>query len=158
MKFNFLFSNKFKKIGWFLFLSGIFCAFISFFIGDDPELFEAKVFAFSSRGIGDTGSYFKVISNNLYNEITAILIIVGGILTAFSKEKNEDEYISKIRLASLVWAVLFNYGVLLLAILFFYQLSFFTVMVLNMFTTIIFFIIRFNVQLYRLNNIETDEK
>ncbi len=127
-------------------------------IGEEPSFFDVKVFTFSANGFGDVDRYFEFISNNVYNEITAIFIIVGGLLTTFSKEKNEDEYIAKIRLSSLSWAVLVNYIVLLFAIIFIYDFSFFTIMILNMFTTIIFFIIRFNIQLYKLNKMDSDEK
>jgi len=54
-----------------------------------------------------------------------------------------------IRLESLVWATYINYGVLILALIFVYDIPFFWVLVFNMFTTLIFFIIRYN---WALNN------
>ena len=65
------------------------------------------------------------------------------------KEKTEDEFIAMIRLESLVWATYINYGVLILALIFVYDIPFFWVLVFNMFTTLIFFIIRYN---WALNN------
>ena len=88
-----------------------------------------------------------MVSNNILNEILGILVIVSSLFVAFSKEKSEDEYISKIRLESLVWAVYFNYGILLFSFLFIYNFSFFWVMLFNMFTVLVFFIIRFNWQI-----------
>jgi len=58
--------------------------------------------------------------------------------------------IAAIRIRSLVWATYINYGILLLAILFVYEFSFFNVLVFNMFTLLIFFILRFNWELFRL--------
>ncbi|MCB0375018.1 MAG: hypothetical protein KDD04_03770, partial [Sinomicrobium sp.] len=68
------------------------------------------------------------------------------------KEKDEDEFIGRIRLESLVWATYVNYGVLLLSFLFVYGLSFFWVMIVNMYTILIFFVVRFNLQLRKLKN------
>lgn len=91
-----------------------------------------------------------MLDNNILNEILGIIMIISSVLVAFSKEVNEDEYISKIRLESLVWAVYLNYAILLLAFVFVYGMSFLWVMIFNMFTILIFFIIRFNWQIRKL--------
>ena len=65
------------------------------------------------------------------------------------KEKKEDEYISKLRLSSLLWAVLINYTLLLLAFLFVYGEPFIPIIIYSMFTVLIIFIARFNYILYR---------
>lgn len=93
-----------------------------------------------------------VIKNNLLDELAGVLVLVGGILVAFSIEKMEDEFIAHIRLESLVWATYVNYGLLLLAILFVYGGAFLTVMIVNMFTLLIFFIVRFHIALYQANH------
>jgi hypothetical protein len=90
------------------------------------------------------------VNNNILNEIFGILIIISSLFVAFSKEKLEDEYISKIRLESLVWAVYVNYGILLFSFLFIFDFSFLWVMIFNMFTVLLFFIIRFNWQISKL--------
>ncbi len=74
----------------------------------------------------------------------ALAIIIGGLLVGFTKEKVEDEFIYKLRKDSLVWAIIFNYAVLIFTIIFVYSLTFFDVLVFNMFTPLIFFIVRFN--------------
>jgi hypothetical protein len=112
---------------------------------------EMKVFAL----IGDDSGWQNVneslswSKNNIFNELTLILIIIGGLLVAFSKTKQEDEYISKIRMESLIWATYVNYGVLLFTVLFIYGMPFFNVMIYNMFTVLIFFILRFHFMLYK---------
>jgi hypothetical protein len=90
------------------------------------------------------------VHNNLLNEITGLLIITSAFLVAFSKEKQEDEFISKIRLESLVWAVYLNYAILIIALLFIYDMSFMWVIIFNMFTILFFFIARFNWEVYKL--------
>jgi len=97
-------------------------------------------------------------NNNISNDIVGVLIIISSLLVAFYKEKSEDEYISKIRLESLVWAVYVNYGILLLSFLIIYDSSFLWVMMFNMFTILIFFIIRFNWQISRLKKLANYEE
>jgi hypothetical protein len=58
-------------------------------------------------------AFFKFIENSILDEILTIGIIVGGILVGFSKLKEEDEMISKIRYESLVWATYLNYAIIL---------------------------------------------
>ncbi|MBL1281435.1 MAG: hypothetical protein COA33_014245 [Fluviicola sp.] len=158
MKTNYLFSHRFKKTGWALFGLGVLLGFFALFVNETPSFFDLKVFAISSDGLFESEDTFRIIKNNIFNEIVAVLIVIGGILAAFSKEKNEDEFIAKIRLESLVWAVYVNYGVLLFAVLFIYEFSFFSVMIFNMFTVLIFFLIRYNWMLRKLKRMTLDEK
>jgi len=65
-------------------------------------------------------------------------------LVGFTKEKVEDEFIYKLRKDSLVWALIFNYAVLIFTIIFVYDFAFFDVLVFNMFTPLVFFVFRFN--------------
>ena len=147
---NYLFSNKFKKIGWALFGIGILLGIVHLFVEESPSFLDVTTFSL----IGDTfveGSHsFSLIQNNILDEISALFIIVGGLFAAFSKEKYEDEFISKIRLESLVWATYFNYGILLLSVLFVYGLPFFWILMFNMFTTLIIFLVKFNIALGKI--------
>ena len=81
-----------------------------------------------------------------------------AMFVGFSKEKREDEFIAKLRLSSLLWAVWVNYVLLLFAFLFVYGTSFLTVMIYNMFTVLIIFIVRFNYILYKNAKSVSDEK
>ncbi len=78
------------------------------------------------------------------DEMMSVGMIIGLILTAFSKEKIEDERISRIRLESLLWSVYLNTALIVLAILFLYDFAFLDALVYNLFTTLLFFIVRFN--------------
>ena len=159
MKTNFLFSNRYKNLGWFLFIPGIVLGLIFLIYQiDDIELFNVKVFAIADKEVFGRSTYFSIIEQNVIDELISVLIISGAILIAFSKEKFEDEFISKIRLESLVWATYVNYIILLITIIFVYDLSFFWVLVLNMFTILVFFLIRFNWALYKSKNLKIDEE
>ena len=152
-----LFPNSFKKIGWILFIPAFLLTIISNLGINFPE-FNGKAFAFISGQLLGQTQIFKLIEVNLLPTIIGICFIAGGILVAFSKVKEEDEYISELRLSSLLWAVYVNYALLLLAFIFIYNMSFLTVMMYNMFTILIFFIIRFHFILYKTSKLAADEK
>ncbi|MBC5775106.1 hypothetical protein H8S95_13595 [Pontibacter sp. KCTC 32443] len=117
----------------------------------DQDIFnlEATVFALYDSGIFEPVKAFSPIRNNIVDELIAITAIVGGLLAAFSREKDEDEYISQIRLESLLWATYINYGFLIFSIVFIYGIAFYQVLLLNMLTVLLIFLIRFNFILYR---------
>jgi hypothetical protein len=112
------------------------------------NIFNDDTFSNSETG------FFKIIENSIADELAALAIIFGGLLVGFSKEKIEDEYIYKLRKDSLVWAMIFNYAILTLAILFVYDFTFFDVLVFNMFTPIVFFVLRFNFLKRKISNHE----
>ena len=89
---------------------------------------------------------------NFTDEIAAIGSIVGLLFIAFSKVKVEDEYVSKIRLESLQWAIYFNFVLLILATIFVHGMLYFQVIIFNMFTPLIFFIVRFYYILFIKNS------
>jgi hypothetical protein len=149
MKTSYLFSSKFKKIGWFLFITGIILGIVYLIKQPNPPFLNATLFAIAEQPLLGETTFFSFTKTNLLDEIIGLLLIFGSLLIAFSKEKSEDEFISKIRLESLVWATYINYGILLLTIIFVFDWIFFWVLVFNMFTILIFFIIRFNWVLYK---------
>lgn len=118
---------------------------VTVFLDFEPNYLDFNVFAFFNGN-----NFVEVVNNNVLNEVSGVLIIISSLLVAFSKEKSEDEYISKIRLESLVWAVYFNYAILLISFILIFDMSFFWVMIFNMFTVLLFFIIRFNWRISKL--------
>lgn len=146
MKTNYLLPNKYKNLGWILFIIGIIYGLVIIYSGYEYEPIQIKVLSiFNESFLGsDSWQLFKIIETGISGELASISIIVGGLFIAFSKEKIEDEFIYKLRKDSLVWAIIFNYIILIIAIMFIFDLTFFHVLVFNMFTPLIFFIIRFN--------------
>lgn len=158
MSVKLLLPNKCKYIGWCLLIPAIiFGSILSFY---NFELFpiKSKIFAILNIELFGKSQLFSFIKTNITNTIVGILFIVGSIFVSFSKEKKEDEFIAKLRLSSLLWAVWVNYILLLLCFLFIYGTAFFTVMMYNMFTVLIIFIVRFNYILYKNSNSVSDEK
>ncbi len=159
MKTHFLFPNQFKNIGWLLFvLSVLGTLFISVFNKSTDDYLNITVFSIYQDSIGEIPGFFKFIKNSIVDEILTVGIIVGGILVGFSKTKNEDEYISKIRYESLVWATYLNYGIVIFFTLFIYGLTYLNVLFYNMFTLLLFFIIRFHYMIYKLNKSINDDE
>lgn len=103
MKSHLLFPNKFKAVGWVLFAFG-------FILGAAYLYWEYRIpnFGFKFSSIRYTG---KPYYEDFTNELALTLVITGLLLTAFAKEKIEDELISKIRANSLYWAVLVGFAV-----------------------------------------------
>ncbi|WP_034058642.1 hypothetical protein [Lacinutrix jangbogonensis] len=144
MKSNYLLPNKYKILGWLLFFPGIVLGLLFFLENVDDDTITLPMLSIFDDPIlnSDPIRFFTIIETGVLSEIIAI--IVGGLLIALSKEKIEDEFVDKLRTDSFVWAMITNYIILLLATIFIYNMTFFTVLVFNMFTPLIFFIIRFN--------------
>jgi hypothetical protein len=151
METRFLLPNKCKLIGWILLIPssvfGLFVIFKEFRF----KFLEIKVFTISSGGFApwEVKNAFQFETENLTVTITGTIFLVGALMVAFAREKIEDEFIAKKRLESLLWATIVNYLILLFCFLFFYEFGFVYVMILNMFTILILFIVRFNFILLR---------
>ncbi|RPD38022.1 hypothetical protein [Chitinophaga barathri] len=135
MKPKYLLPHVYKKIGWFIAIPFLTYAIYSYILGD---IFTLPYSADSLEN--------KI---PLFGTIMLIGLFAGLLLVSFSKEKTEDEYISRLRLESLQLAVIINYILLIIAALALYGLDFLSVMTYNMFTVLLIFIIRFNFLLYR---------
>ncbi|NBP68867.1 MAG: hypothetical protein EBU52_08990 [Cytophagia bacterium] len=141
MKTKLLFPRKFKYVG--LVIS------IVFFAMGIANLYFQFTF--------DVYTPFKVYGvflggwgkDELTEEILGVGLIIGLLLTAFSREKLEDEFVGKMRAESLMWAVYVNYIILIFSFLCVYGEAFLQIMVYNLFTILIFFIGRFNFLMYR---------
>lgn len=158
MKTNYLFPNQYKKWGWLVLIPSTIIGFFVVQLEYSPNLLDVNVPAIFVDDFSGKTKLIGIVKNNILDEILGVLILISAILVAFSKEKVEDELISKIRLESLVWATYINYAVLLLSILFVYDFSFMWVLIFNMYTILFFFIIRFNWQIFKLKKIAKNEK
>ncbi|GMV77316.1 MAG: hypothetical protein AMXMBFR79_04510 [Chitinophagaceae bacterium] len=155
---QFLLPNKYKKWGWFLLIPSTIVGIILITNGIENLPLNTKVFAIYNDEIFGKSEFFSVIKTNITGTLVGSLFIIGGILIVFSKEKNEDEFIANLRQSSLLWAVLVNYILLLFSFVFIYGIAFMNIMLFNMFTVLIIFIVRFNYVLYRNSKFNSDEK
>jgi hypothetical protein len=151
MKTRFLFPHRCKMSGWIIMVPSTILGILSIFFDVEFRFLDMKVPAIFPENI-DHGVLFGFISANITGTLAGILFIIGGLMVAFSKEKIEDEFISKIRLESILWATYINYIVLIICLILFYDSGFVKIMTLNMYTIIFMFIIRFNFVLFRATN------
>ncbi len=142
MKNDWLFPHRCRQIGWFVFIPS---ALLGLFTLHGNSLL--KNLGFQPVTLGDFMGSFA-------DEIAALGAILGLLFIAFAREKSEDEMIRQLRLESLQWSVYINYFLLALAIIFMYDDAFFTVMIYNMFTVLLVFIIRFRWSLKRVDHTE----
>ncbi|UFH56029.1 hypothetical protein [Spirosoma sp. KNUC1025] len=148
-----LFPHRFRLIGWLVFIPSAILGLANMYDDFSPKWFVADILGSSMTVTsGHSVSHLTNIQN-LTDEIAAIGIIVGLLLVAFSKEKVEDEMISRLRLEALQWSVYANYIILMIAIVTVYDMAFFSVMIYNMFTVLLVFIARFRWLIHRNSNL-----
>ncbi|WP_214226015.1 hypothetical protein [Pedobacter sp. B4-66] len=155
MKNYLLIPSKYKVIGWIVFLlfTGVYIYGTLIY----PKSHEDMNFEIP----GFTWNYierFKWANTNLTMVVLTSGILIGLLAISFSREKDEDEYISLLRLRSWQWAVLISYGILFLVNLFVYGDAFWAFMVYNMLTVLIVFIVKFYYSLYRLRKERSEDE
>ena len=143
----YLLPNKFRFIGIFSVLVGIVLSVIRFLYEVKPEYLNQKVFAVYSSFLEK--SYFTVTTNNIFEEICGITILLGLFMIVFSKEKNENDKIQEIRFYSIMYSVYANFFIVLFSLIFIYGLGFIYFLVLNMYLVLIMFIVIFRYLLYQ---------
>jgi len=153
-----LLPNRYKKIGWFILLPATILGLVLRYYDFNQAWLWVKVFAIVSDGTTLNSQYFTYTNTNIANTVIGGCFIIGAMMVAFSKEKNEDEYIAELRLSSLLWAVFVSYVLLFFSFVFVYGTRFLDVMIFNMFTILFIFIVRFNYILYRNTKTVTVEK
>ena len=147
-----LLSNKYKRAGMFIFLIGLALGIIFFITEIEPDFLQYN-FTNGKKSSGMFGGSLLFNSKgNFIDELIILAIIIGGCLWGFSKEKEEDEYIGQIRLNSLIWAFLINYFLVAICTIFIYDFWYLDVMLFNLVTPLIIFLVRYN---YLLKSIRT---
>lgn len=126
-----LFPHSFQRIGWIIFaISAAIGAYILF--------------------TDNTDSY-------LFNNIAIIGISIGAILATCSREEVEDEMTGQMRLNSLLTALYINYAILIVCSLLIYDLDFLSVMLYNMFTILLIFMVVFRWKIWRVKKATENE-
>ena len=143
---NLLLPNRFRIKGYGILAAGILTAILRFYYGYKPEILDLKVFAFYSSFLET--KFFSIIEHNITDEIAELLLLLGLFLSAFTKEKNEEKYIS-IRFRTLMLSFYFNCIFLFLCILFVYGLGFIEILMMNLYSNLLFYIIIFKILKYK---------
>lgn len=149
MKTSTLLPYRFKTLGWAVFLlalaSLIYMNLVHAWLNQGNRLeIPGLIWAYADS--------FNYSNPNLTNVLLSSALFIGLLLICFVKEKQEDEYISYLRLKSWQTAVLLSYALLFLANWLIYGLMFFEFMVLNLLTVPLAFIASFNYSIYKLKH------
>ncbi|WP_432713953.1 hypothetical protein [Pedobacter sp.] len=143
-----LLPNRFKKFGWLIFLFATLAFVVS-------RIFEWQP-AFLDLTLNDRSLITEV---NLLKEFIFTFWMIGLIMITFSKEKQEDEFISYLRLTSWQYAVLASLVISIIGTWSIFGWNYLIFSAFNMLTVPLSFIIIFNLLLYRHSNKQTaDEK
>ncbi|WP_040298840.1 hypothetical protein [Arcticibacter svalbardensis] len=150
MKNKYLFPHRFRSIGWIILIPSIALG-LAIMLNE----FQFTYLSFDNPLL--PSSNVQLFNNNFTDEVAMLGMIVGLLFIGFSKEIIEDEQIAQIRLESLQWSIYFNYILLAVSVILIYGVAFLNVMIYNMFTILLFFIVRFRFILYRQRNFRMEE-
>lgn len=153
MRTKWLFPHRFRFIGWLIFVPSAVLGLANMYADFNLGWLVATVLNEPVTVNTAHSTSHLVNVQNLTDEIAAIGVIIGLLLIAFSREKVEDEMIGQLRLEALQWSVYANYIVLAIAIVAVYDSAFFSVMIYNMFTVLLVFIVRFRWLIHRNGNL-----
>lgn len=139
MKTGFLFPHRYRLMGWVVFVPSLMLG-LAYLYADFGFEFLTVYEPQNSEVKGNRLFGWPI---NLTDELAALGVIAGLLMIGFSKEKVEDEMVSRLRLDALQWSVYVNYLILALCILFVHGDKFMDVMVYNLFTVLLVFVVRF---------------
>jgi hypothetical protein len=142
-----LFPNKFKYLGWILFIPGIIFSIIRFYYGIKLSFLDLKLFAIYSSYFET--KIFTVVENNLTEETAGVLILTGLLILIFTKEQDEDDTIQLIRLRSFMLSIFINTILLFIAMITVFGIAFIQVMTFNLISTPIIYLIIFKYSVYK---------
>ena len=135
-----LFPHSFQEVGWIIF--SISAAVGAIIMSD-----------YYGINLLPDNHYLGYVLNN----IAIVGISIGAILATCSREEVEDEMTGQIRLNSLLTALYINYAILIVCSLLIYDLDFLSVMLYNMFTILLIFMVVFRWKIWRVKKATENE-
>ena len=141
--FSYLLPKGFRFVGVVFTTVGTIVGIMRFYFGVKPDLLDQKVFAVYSVYLKTRT--MKIESNQLIEEIVGLLLILGLLMIAFAREKDESSQISSIRLKSFFISFYINTAFLIFSILFTFGLAFIYMAILNLVVPLLIYIIVFQI-------------
>ncbi|HTX87471.1 MAG TPA: hypothetical protein VMC08_00650 [Bacteroidales bacterium] len=135
---KFLFPYPWKWVGAALVLIGL--AGLVYYIFFDFQLI-LPVFAVISSFLETR--LFTIVRTNIADELIMVTLLAGFFLLAFSKERKEEERFDQLRFRAWVRSVQVNSLLLFVSILFFYGNGFLGVLLVNLVSTFIWYLVLF---------------
>jgi len=140
MKRKFLFPHSWKKWGWIISV---------------PALI--LLVCWLTGGLRWCVVDFDTMLGGWLDEVCVTLASVGLLLISFSETECEDEYVSYIRLKSLVWSVAADYLLLIVATWCVYDLNYLYVAFASIFAVMVLFVVKFHYSLWKLRRTGNEE-
>lgn len=146
MKSLILIPHRFKIFGWIiLLLNGLFSYFQNTFELPHVRVLELNIYIHYSEIL----SLFSIEEHNIETTISISGWSLGSLVIICSKEKIEDEFISTLRLNSLLWAFVLNNLVFLFLTLTVYGSSYLEIIGWNPHATSFLYIVIFHFMLIK---------
>lgn len=158
MKSNYLFPTVMKKVGWCMFVP---TAIVLILVITD--VLSDELVSFPTLLIGDVGlfsgnqSMVTFGTEGMLYEIATLFVALSLLFISFSKEEEEDEYVENIRMRSFVWAIKANTLLVILGTWFIFGTLYLELMIVFMYSMFLFFICKFNYELYKLRRTGNEE-
>ena len=157
MKKNYLLPHNFKMIG-LIMLVPFLVACIWLLCGPcEGDWFIVDVPALFTLDIASTSEWFGMTATDPVNEISMLGLLVSLVLIALSKEKDEDEMTAVVRMQSFVWSFWCTAILMLVAILFVYDLAFMYFAFASVFVCFIMYICKFNYEMIKIRRTENEK-
>lgn len=160
MKKDYLFPHRFKWIGWSLFLPFA----LLFFVGGmftnaiDDDLISFPTLVIEAGFHHDAELFVGVQHEGMFDEICIVAMSLGLLFVAFSREKDEDEYVEHLRLHSFVWAIKANTVLLILGTWFFFGGLYLWFLLFWLFSLFLIYIAKFQWELRKMRKEGGDEE
>jgi hypothetical protein len=144
VKFHLL-SYQFKYPGFGSLMAGCIMAYLVISRNYKPDFLDVPVFAIYSSYLNKV--IFGITQTNFADELAIILLLLGLILLAVSKQKLEKDHYMKMRSNALIWSVFLNTALMMVAALTFFGMGYLIILMINIFSQLVIYLILFNVLL-----------
>lgn len=112
-------------------------------------------FTFKMPSLTDS---FKMVETDFSSTILPIVALIAFNFVAFSKEKDEDEYIGKLREGSFVFSVFVSSVLFVMSTLLIFSLDYLWVVYLDYFVFLLIFALKFQFGLFKFRKENKDEE
>ena len=156
MKQNYLLPHGFKRVG-LIMLAPFLAACIWLLCGPcEGEWLTVKVPTLFTLDLASTSEWFGMTVTDPVNEICMLGLLVSLVFIALSKEKDEDEMTAVVRMQSFVWSFWCTAVLMLVAILFVYDLAFMYFAFASVFVCFIMYICKFNYEMIKIRRTDKE--
>ena len=158
MKFNYLFPEVYKKIGWGMFV--VFAVLNLLWLTDViGGWFPCKVISIvPSSFFGDSSSSNVVLNYGWEDEICMVGMVLSLLFISFARLKDEDEYTINLRMKSMAWAFKVFGIVVIVATLTIYGSIWLIVMLIFIYLIFFLFIGKFYYELHKFRKEAQNEE